>query len=299
MHTDEIHTDADLVRRLLRGQFPRWADLSVERVASSGTDHAMYRLGPQMVVRLPRIEDALGQADDEFRWLSALAPLLPLDIPIPLARGAPAEGYPWEWSVYRWLDGESASTGSIVDQRRAAADLGVFVAALQRIDPHDGPVPYAAARGRPLAERDEETRGGISALEGWPGLDGAGPDLRAAWEAALDAKTWEGPPVWLHGDLHSENLLARDGRLVAVIDFGCMGVGDPACDLMPAWLYLSADTRDAFRAELSVDDATWERGRGWALSLAVIALPYYVRTNPGLSAVARHGIREVQADGAR
>ncbi|HXY73046.1 MAG TPA: aminoglycoside phosphotransferase family protein [Actinomycetota bacterium] len=299
MHADEVHTDARLVLRLLLGQFPEWADLPIERVPSNGTDHAMYRLGDELAVRLPRIADALGQAGDEFRWLPRLAPLLPLEIPVPVAQGTPAEGYPWEWSIYRWIDGGDASMENIADPRRAAADLGRFVAALQRIDTGDGPVPYGSPRGGPLAERDAETREGIGALDGWPGLEGDASALVAAWEAALCAQPWDGPPVWLHGDLHGENLLARDRVLAAVIDFGCMGVGDPACDLMPAWLYLSAGTREAFRAELSVDEPTWARGRGWALSLAVIALPYYVRTNPGLADVARHGIHEILSDRGR
>ena len=209
-------------------------------------------------------------------------------------RASPARVIPGRWTVVPWLEGETATLDRIADPREAARTLGEFVAALQRIDPPGGPAPgeHNSSRGVPLAERDHGTRAAIAALGGT--IDAAA--ATAAWDAALEAPAWPGPPVWLHGDLQSGNLLAVDGRLSAVIDFGCLGVGDPACDVMPAWTYLSADTRDAFRAALPVDDATWARGRGWALSMGLIALPYYETTNPVLAEVARHAIREVLAD---
>lgn len=294
MHADEVETDAALVRRLLAAQFPRWAHLPIAPVPSAGTDHALYRLGEDKVVRLPRIHWAVGQADKEQRWLPWLAPHLPLAVPVPLAVGAPGAGYPWRWSVYPWLDGENASLDRLADPHQAAADLAGFVAALQRIDASDGPPPgdHNSWRGVPLAARDEATRAAIAALRGALDTDA----LTAAWEAALATPAWAGRSVWLHGDLQAGNLLAQDGRLSAVIDFGCLGVGDPACDVMPAWTLFTAATRPAFRAALAVDDATWARGRGWALSFGLIALPYYWDTNPGLAAIARHAIAEALAD---
>src|SRR6266498_3638469 len=143
MHADELDIDVSLVRRLLTAQFPRWARLSIEPVQSAGTDNALYRLGDHMVLRLPRILRATGQVEKEHQWLPRLAPLLPLAIPVPLAKGMPAEGYPWYWSVYRWLEGETATTQRIADPRQAATDLAQFVAALQRIDPAGGPQPGA------------------------------------------------------------------------------------------------------------------------------------------------------------
>jgi aminoglycoside phosphotransferase (APT) family kinase protein len=296
MHADEVHTDASLVRRLLAAQFPEWADLSLERVQSAGTDNAIYRLGDELAVRLPRIHWAAGQPEKEHEWLPKLAPLLPLTVPVPRALGAPAEGYPWHWSVCPWLDGENATAERIADPREAAIALGEFVAALQRIDPAGGPTPGPSNSGRgvPLALRDRETRAAIAALDG---AYDAGT-VTAAWEAALAAPVWHGRPVWLHGDLQAGNLLAVAGRLSAVIDFGCLGVGDPACDVMPAWAYLSAETRDAFRAALPVDDATWARARGWALSVGLIAVPYYETTNPVLAGIGRRAIDEVLADHA-
>jgi aminoglycoside phosphotransferase (APT) family kinase protein len=294
MHVDEVDTDVSLVGRLLAAQFPQWADLPIEPVHSAGTDNAIYRLGDDMAVRLPRIHWATGQVDKEHQWLPRLAPHLPLAIPVPLARGVPAEGYPWHWSVYRWLEGETATIERIADPRQAATELAQFIAALQRIDPTGGPPPgpHNSGRGVPLAARDSHTRTAIEALQGI--LDAGA--ATAAWEAALQAPAWPGPPVWIHGDLQSGNLLAVQGRLTAVIDFGCLGVGDPACDLIVAWNLLSAGTRELFRAALSVDDATWARGRGWALSVGLIALPYYRSTNPVLAANARHTIGELLAD---
>ncbi len=294
MHAGEVATDAGLVRRLIAAQFPQRADLPIRSVPSAGTDNALYRLGDDLVVRMPRISWATGQIDKERRWLPHLAPHLPLAIPEPLAVGEPAEGFPWDWSVYRWLDGENATLDRLADPDQAARDLAQFVRALQAIDATGGPRPNpdTLGRGAPLATRDEKTREAIAACDGMIDTDAA----LAAWEVALAAPAWQGPPVWLHGDLQSGNLLAIDGRLTAVIDFGAMTIGDPACDLMVAWNLFTAGPRETFRQVIAVDEATWARGRGWALSPALIALPYYHETNPGLSAIARHAIAEVLAD---
>jgi aminoglycoside phosphotransferase (APT) family kinase protein len=299
MHANEVETEVAQVRRLLAGQFPQWAGLPLEPVASAGTDNALYRLGGDMVVRLPRIDWAIGQAEKEGRWLPVLAPRLPLAIPVPLAKGRPGEGYPSDWSVYPWLPGENATLEKLADPIDAARELARFVAALQRIDPTGGPVPgtHNSGRGVPLAMRDQATCEAIAATVAIAGVrdrfDAAA--LTTAWDAALAAPAWTGPPVWLHGDLQSGNLLAVNGRLSAVIDFGCLGVGDPACDLAVAWNLFSREAREAFRAELALDDATWARGRGWALSVGLIALPYYWQTNPVLAGISRHAIEEVLA----
>ncbi len=297
MHADELDIDVALVGRLLAAQFPEWADLPIEPVRSAGTDNAIFRLSADMAVRLPRVPGAAGQVEKEHRWLPSLAPLLPLAVSVPLAMGQPAEGYSWQWSVLRWLDGEPATVERIAEPLEAATDLAGFVAALQRIDPRGGPAPgeHNSSRGATLASRDEGTRAAIASLQGVLDTDAA----TSVWDAALRTPQWQGPPVWLHGDLISSNLLAHEGRLTAVIDFGCLGVGDPACDVMVAWTYLSAGTRDAFRTALPVDDATWARGRGWALSFGLIALPYYRRTNPVLAGIARHAIDEALADHER
>ena len=293
MHADEVETDPSLVRRLLADQFPQWADLTIDPVESPGTDNAIYRLDEDMAVRLPRISGGTGTIDKELRWLPKLAPLLPVPISQPLARGAPGQGYPWQWSVHRWLDGESVNVEQVADPVALGQDLGGFVAALRRIDTTGGPIAgQDGSRGVPLARRDAATREAIAQLDGL--VDG--PAVTTAWEAAVRAPTWQRPGVWIHGDLLSGNVLIDDcGRLSAVIDFGCMAVGDPACDVMAAWTLFEAEGRKAFRSVIEVDDATWARGRGWALSFALIALPYYMHTNPVFVRDARHVIRQVLA----
>jgi aminoglycoside phosphotransferase (APT) family kinase protein len=295
MHADEVDTDEALVRRLLAEQFPQWADLSIEPVRPLGTDNANYRLGEDMLVRLPRRERTSRTLEKERRWLPRLAPHLPLAVPLPLAEGLPAEGYSFVWSVYTWLTGENATSERIGDLSQLATDLAQFIAAMQRIDPTGGPSPgeHNFFRGEPLARRDAETRAAIASLDGEIDVDA----VTAAWDEALRAPEWPRSPVWIHGDLDSRNLLVEDGRLSAVIDFGSAGVGDPACDVMVAWKILSADTRDIFRTALSIDEATWARSRGWALSQALMALSYYtLETNAALVHEAQRWTAEVLAD---
>ena len=294
MHVDEVGTDVSLVGRLLAAQFPQWADLPIEPVSSAGTDNALYRLGDDMVVRLPRIHWANGQVDKEHRWLPRLARHLPLAIPVPLAKGTPGEGYPWQWSVYRWLEGETATLERIADPRQLAIDLAQFITALNDIDTA-GQLPAGSLRsyrGEPLACRDEETRVAIAACDGLLDVE----LVTEVWEAHLQIPAWSGPPVWIHGDIQPGNLLAIQGRLSAVIDFGTLAIGDPAVDQIVAWNLLPADSRDTFRESLAVDNATWARGRGWALSIGLVALPYYQSTNPVLAGVSRRAIDEVLAD---
>ncbi|WP_333775001.1 aminoglycoside phosphotransferase family protein [Streptomyces sp. IBSBF 3136] len=290
MHPDMHPVDAGLVRRLIAGQFPRWARLPVQRLASGGTVNAMFRLGDGMVVRLPLVR---GGADDVMRertWLPRLAPHLPTAVPELLGEGEPAEGYPWRWSVYRWLAGAAPEVGSLSEPVLLAEDLAAFVAAMRSITLPGAP---AAHRGGPLASLDVETRAGIEELRRIP-EEGVACDAAAAvWEEALRTPGGDGPPVWLHGDLMPGNLLVDGGRLSAVIDFGCLGTGDPACDLFPAWNLLPAKAREVYRAALGVDDETWTRGRGRTLSQALIALPYYRDTNPAMALNARHVIRTV------
>jgi aminoglycoside phosphotransferase (APT) family kinase protein len=294
MHNDELDIDASLVRQLLATQFPRWAELPIQRIEPTGTDNAIYRLGEDMVVRLPRVARTVATLEKERAWLPRLAPHLPLAVPVPLAEGTPTAGYPWVWSVYRWLEGTDATVEPIADLDRAASDLARFIAALQAIDPAGGPPPgeHNFFRGEALAARDAAVRVSIAALHDEIDV-GA---VTTAWEAALRAPDWRRPPVWIHGDLDARNVLVEDGRFSAVIDWGSLGVGDPACDAMVAWKLLSADTRGTFRDALSVDDATWTRGYGWALSQALNALSYYtLETNAVLVREAERWLAEVLA----
>lgn len=294
MHADELDVDAALVRQLFAKQFPEWAELPIEPVYPRGTDNALFRLGDELVARLPRRKRTVGTLQKEVRWLPRLAPLLPLAVPVPVAEGEPAEGYPFPWSVYTWLQGENATTERIADRAQFAADLAQFIIALQRIDPTGGPPPdeHNFGRGEPLERRDAATRASISALAGEIDVDA----VTATWEEALRAPQWQGAPVWIHGDLDSRNLLIENGRLSGVIDFGCLGVGDPACEVMVAWKVLTAETRELFRGALSVDQATWARSRGWALSQALMALAYYtLETNAVLVRESQRWLAEVLA----
>jgi aminoglycoside phosphotransferase (APT) family kinase protein len=271
MHRDELAIDEALVGRLLEEQFPQWAALPLRRIEPSGTVNAIFRLGDRLSVRLPRRAGPTEPGGKELDWLPRLAPLLPLDIPVPVAQGRPSGGYPWFWEIHEWLDGETVPVEAI-DAITAAQDLATLVAALQRVDP-DGAPP---GRGIPLAQRNEE-------MQHWFARFNGDPAVQVEWERALAAPAWRGPPVWHHGDLDARNWLVRDGRITGVIDWGSMGVGDPACDVMVAWKLHSPAARDAFRERLPTDDATWERARGWVVSQAVAALSYYTpENNPAL-----------------
>ncbi|MFF2810386.1 aminoglycoside phosphotransferase family protein [Streptomyces sp. NPDC058000] len=293
MHPGMHPIDDDLVRRLVAGQFPQWAELAVERIPSGGTVNAMYRLGDGMVVRLPLTQGGAEDVVMEQEWLPRLAPRLPAAIPEVLGAGQPAEGYPSPWAVYGWLVGEVPQVGALSEPVRLAEDLAAFVAAMRSITLPDAP---AAHRGGAISSLDAATRAAIEDLRGIPqeGVDCAA--ALAVWEDALRAPEWDGPRVWLHADLMPGNLLVDGGRLTSVIDFGCTGVGDPACDLFPAWNLLPAEARQVFRAALGVDDATWNRGRARTLSQALIALPYYRRTNAAMAHNARHVIRAVMSE---
>jgi aminoglycoside phosphotransferase (APT) family kinase protein len=271
MHLDELEIDGALVRRLLAEQFPEWAHQPISRVEPDGTVNAIFRLGDEFSVRLARREGPTEPGGKEIEWLPKLAPLLPVEVPVPVAQGRPSAEYPWFWQIHTWVEGETVAVDEI-DAIGAARDLAALIGTMQRLDPAGAP----PGRGISLAKRDEEFRYWLERFEG-------GPTVTAAWDRALSAPHWDGPPVWHHGDLDVRNWLLRDGRISGVIDWGSMGVGDPACDVMVAWKLHSPAARDAFRSALPTDDATWERARGWVLSQAVAILAYYTpKNNPAL-----------------
>ena len=285
MHADEVRVSAELVRALLRRQFPEWSELPIVAFDHGGTDHFIFRLGGELQARLPKHEPSTGQVEKELRILPRLRPHLQVELPKPLARGLPGEGYPFTWGVYRWLPGEPPRDGSV----ELAGDVAGFLHALQQLPVEDeAPVN---TRGAPLARRDRAFREALARLGGE--VDTAA--VASAWDAALAAPEWDGAPVLIHGDMLPANLLVREGRLSAVLDWGLFGAGDPACDYLIAWSLL-APVREAFRSAAAVDDATWARARGWALSHGVIALPYYKHTNPPMAAHARSAIAGVLAD---
>lgn len=296
MPSETLDIDVALVERLIATQFPQWSHLPIRPVEAGGWDNRTFHLGEEMSVRLPSAERYRLQVEKEHRWLPRLAPLLPLSIPVPLAMGVPAQGYPWQWSVYRWLEGQVATVEGIVDLTRFATELGQFLVALQRIDATGGPPPgpHNFYRGGSLTVYDAESRRAIATLDGMIDTEAA----TRVWEVALNAP-WHGPSVWLHGDVAAGNLLVSEGRLCAVIDFGSSGVGDPACDLAIAWTLFGEESREAFRAALPLDNDTWARGRGWALWKALITLAEYRSTDAARASEAQRVIDEVVADHER
>jgi aminoglycoside phosphotransferase (APT) family kinase protein len=271
MHIDELEIDEALVRRLLDEQFPEWHDLPLRPIEPAGTVNAIFRLGDELSVRLARRDGPTKPGGKELDWLPRLAPVLPVEIPVPVAQGSPARDYPWHWDIHTWVEGEALPMEE-VDAIQTARDLAALIGALQQVRPAGAP----PGRGIPLAERDRGTRQWLARFDG-------DPAVTAEWERALAAPPWDGAPVWHHGDLDARNWLFRDGRVSGVIDWGSMGVGDPACDVMVAWKLHSPAARDAFRDALPTDDATWDRARGWVLSQAIAALAYYTpENNPAL-----------------
>jgi aminoglycoside phosphotransferase (APT) family kinase protein len=279
MHDAQVDSDERLVEHLLRDQFPEWAGLPVRRLPSDGTDNAMYRLGDDLVARLPLIDWAVPQIEKERAWLPRLAPHLPLTIPEQLAIGEPGHDYPWPWAVYRWIDGANAHPDDLADAAASARELAAFVQALRAVTLADPPV---SQRAKTLGADASRIRDAIDAVRDEFDTQA----LHEIWDAALAATPWEGPPMLVHADLSDGNVLQRGGHLHAVIDFSCFGAGEPANDLDPAWGMFSGANRDAFRDALAPDDATWARGRGWAVR-CVYGLVYYRHTNPGIVARCR------------
>lgn len=291
-----VDIDVHLVRRLIADQFPQWSHLEVVPVEPGGWDNRTFRLGDRLSVRLPSAAAYADQVAKEQRWLPRLAPHLPLPIPDPVAEGKPGSGYPWPWSVLRWIDGEVATDLDPVELVCLADDLAGFLAALQAIDLGGGPPPgkHNCFRGGCVSSYDAETRRALDRLAGR--IDTAGASR--VWEAALESGE-RGPPVWIHGDVSAENLLVADGRLCAVIDFGCAAVGDPACDLTIAWTLFAGTSREIFRQRLALPDGTWVRARGWALWKGLITLVEHLEGDIGQWNSAHQVVEELLAETGR
>jgi aminoglycoside phosphotransferase (APT) family kinase protein len=289
LHDDEIPIDTGLVRALVNRAMPGHVDLPVRRLASSGSSNALFRLGEHLLIRLPRQPGGSATISKEAKWLPVLGASLPVGVPEVVGVFEPDCGYPERWSVVRWIDGEHpevVTPEAPADARRGdlAADLAEVVQALGRAE-----IPGEAAgdpdlhwyRGEPLATMDAVTRRNIERCRA---LGDFGFDLDAAkrlWDQAmrLPGAKDRSAPRWYHGDLAAENLLLRDGRLAAVLDFGALSIGDPAVDLAVAWEVLDRPAREIFRRKLGVDDATWLRGRAWALCITLM-IWYYWTTMP-------------------
>lgn len=286
LHDDELPVDLALVRGLVDGQLPAYASLPLHRLAASGSDNALFRLGDDLLVRVPRQPGGSATIAKEVHWLPLVGPALPVPVPEVVAVGEPALGYPEHWSVVRWIEGSTPTgTASGAAGTALAADLAAVVTALR-----DTTVPDAALsdpalrlyRGEPLASRDPGTRASVAQCRAIAGLDLDLDLALAVWDAAvrLPGSSRVAEPRWHHADLVAENLLVRDGRLAAVLDFGALSVGDPTVDLIVAWDVLDGPSRETFRGAVGVDDETWLLGRAWALCLALMTFPYYWDSMP-------------------
>lgn len=283
----DIDVGDALVRRLLEQQHPDLADLEL-RLLANGWDNVLYRLGDELVVRVPRRQIVAGLIENEQRWLPELAPRLSTLVPVPVRVGTPTDEFPYSWTIARWFDGELASRVPFAEHDGVATQLARFVAELHQ--PAQTDAPHNAFRGVPLEERAETVEERFTS-----GLIRNLPSVREIWNSALRAQPWTAPQVWLHGDLHPANILIRDGRLAAVIDFGDMAAGDPATDLATAWLTFDASGRQAFRAALDYDDATWARARGWAIALGT-AFVVISADNSSMSRIGVHALEQVLLD---
>ncbi len=264
-----LGVDESVVRGLLHSQFPQWADLSLQPIENGGWCNFAFRLGDDKFVRLPRHEDYASQVEKECVWLPSLASRLPLEIPAPLGLCKPHVSFALPWAVYRWIEGEIAIPERINNQNMFARDLGQFLRALQSVDTSGAPLagPHNFHRGGALAIYDDQVGAAIATLLKSNRINA---DLATeVWQRAVESR-WGHDPVWIHGDVSVGNLLVRDGELVAVIDFGNMAIGDPACDLVIAWTVFDDASRGMFRQTLEIDAETWHRGRAWALWKALI-----------------------------
>ncbi len=261
----------NLVQELIAEQFPELANLSIKPVKFSGHDNRTFHLGDKMLVRLPSAEKYAAKVAKEQKWLPILALYLSLPIPTPLHLGAPSQNYPWNWSIYNWIEGDSANALAINDleSQAIALDLAKFLNELQKIDITGAPVPgkHNFYRGASPKVYDEEARSAIKSLRDFIDTDRAA----AIWEKAISSK-WDKPPVWIHGDLAPGNILIKNKKLSAVIDFSGICVGDPACDLVIAWNSFTTMARQIFKDNVGLDADTWERAKGWALWKAMITL---------------------------
>ncbi|HMH58095.1 MAG TPA: aminoglycoside phosphotransferase family protein [Galbitalea sp.] len=283
----DIFIDGALVHTLLRQQHPDLAELDV-RLVANGWDNNLYRLGNELAIRLPRRRVAVPLIEHEQRWLPEIATRVTVAIPTPVRVGVPCSEFPWPWTITPWFEGTIASETTFDQHETLAAELAQFVRELHTPAPVDAPEnPF---RGVPLAARTIAIEDRLAS-----GLVPHPAEVQEAWRKALDAPPWTAGAVWLHGDLHPANILTRDGRLEAVLDFGDLTSGDPAADLATAWLTFDPVGRARFRDALDYDNDTWLRARGWALLLAGAFLANST-DSPAMLAIGTHGIEQVLLD---
>lgn len=283
---DRINIQTDLVRKLVLSQFPQFENLPISRVANPGWDNHTFRLGHEMIIRMPSAKRYASQVKKEQKWLPWLSSRVTYTLPEPLFQGKPEKDYPWDWSIYKWIEGKSLSEAGVAEKKPIAKSLAQFLRELHRLNASDG--PHAGEqnfhRGGDLNVYDGESRDALAALKNEIDTKSAGE----IWERSLKSR-WQNVPVWVHGDLNPANMLIKDGELHAVIDFGSCAIGDPACDLSMAWTYFEGHSNEAFRSALGLDRQTWERAQGWTLWKALISL----RAEKNLGSTRAHKLKKL------
>jgi len=287
MHENELDISTKMVDHLIKQQCPQYNTLSLKRIPSSSTVHALYQLGQQFVVRLPRIQATQG-IEKEWAWLKHLSPHLDISISEPIFRGNPSEFYPWPWLISHYYPGITPSFEKQNEHSWLAIALADFLNQFHKIPLiEDAP---QSRRGVPLKDLDKQTRQEIVSI----GDEFDTTKLVKLWQTFSNLSTWEHEPVWVHGDMLPGNILVNHQMISAVIDFSDVGTGDPACDLIIAWALFNKHSRAIFKKHLqNIDENTWLRGKGWALSIAAIMLPYYKNSNPDFAELARRILTQI------
>lgn len=273
------------IHNLVKNQFPEWRDLEIKPILPLGTDNLMYRLGNDKIIRIPITKESILDIEKEINCLPKFSNL-PITTPQIIAIGQEAKEQNSRWIICNWIKGDNFNKNNIQDQKQAAIDLANFINELQKIDITNAP---ESRRGKPLQNFDKKVRESIKSLDDCYDIK----LLNNIWEKALDAEIWTKSPVWIHSDLHEGNVITHNGKISAIIDFGLAGIGDPACDIVPAWTLLQKEAQTTFRNHINADEETWKRGHGWALSFGVIAYSYYRKTKHPIAEISRKVIDEV------
>lgn len=289
LHNTEAKLSLEVVKQLLNEQFPEWSHQTIHPLSHQGTDNVMLKLGENKILRFPRTQRSEESLKKEFLWLPKLDSSLPIQIPHILGVGRPNEQYPYQWAIVNFLEGRSPSDSNPLNLTLAAKDLGNFIKELQKVDTINAPL---CSRKPPSMSCDKETRESMLALSDVFDIK----VIDKLWDLALEVSSWKMDPVWLHGDIHAGNLLVQGRKLTGVIDFGMSGVGDPACDLIVAWMLFDQDAREIFHSAVNPDEAMWDRARGCALHFGIMAYSYYKNRDPFLAGVAKRTLNEILMD---
>ena len=283
-----------IAENLIKQQFSPIENLSVKPAQATGSDNFIFRVGNDLLIRLPRHASSESQLKKEIKWLPLLSEVLPVSIPQIYFKGSPAPEFPFQWGIFKWIDGSIYDPLLFENTDHIVNTMVHFIHALWKADPSNGPEygEHNNFRGQPLAERDKQTTEAIKTLPHFYKQE----TLTSLWNTACTMNVWNKPYIWVHGDLHWGNILTKNDNLSGIIDFGSLGLGDPAVDVMCAWILFSPEKRRLFKQKINVDTPTWTRGMGWALSFAAIALPYYLPKKHILADIASFTLDNIMAD---